>query len=428
MADARWKVKPKGFATIKKGGYWVKPQASPSAPLTSAPTGGTAATSTRTAARNKLQPREYVGSEGVIGSWKSEPRLNPDQYEWTLNPENNRWFARPRNELTGLDPQSRADVGAFDRTTGAQQQRVQEVYDQYATQAGADRDAGAAAFGSLAKLSGAGYQAPVQGQASGPYGAVQGASLAPAQAALPGVMAQGAQEGSAAQRMSSLFGLSQLPTLARAEGATALERYTADRTKNRGELIGGYRQQASESAAAAAEQKFNQQKLAADLRGQNLTHLGKVLSGETQVKTASIRANTARDDRSAKLLIEAQKLRNQADIARENNNTKRSVALMKRAEVKEKEAAKAKGPKVSDQRAWAKRAREMWDGIPRSVTDEQGNKVTEYLQYDVNEIIRELQAQGASRGQAIKIARQISGNATAGAPATVSGVRSAVGF
>lgn len=426
MAVARWKVKPKGFATIKKGGYWIKPQAS--APATGAPRGGTSATSTRTAALNKLQPREYVGSEGVIGSWKKEPRLNPDQYEWTLNPENKRWFARPRNELTGLDPQARADVAGFDRTTGAQQQRIQDVYSQYATQAASDRDAGAAAFGSLAKLSGAGYQAPVSGQASGPYGAVQAASLAPAQAARPGVMAQGAQEGSAAQRMSTLFGLSQLPTLARAEGATALERFSADRTKNRGEMISGYRQQAGEAAASAAEQQFNQQRLAADLRGQNLDHLGKVISGRTTVATANIRANTATQDRSAKLATEAAKLRNQAQIARDNNMTKRAIALDKRAAAKTKEAAKAKGPRVTDQRAWAKRARDMWDGIPRTVTGENGERVTEYLQYDVNEIIRELQAQGASRAQAIKIARLVSNQQDAGAPATTGGVARAVGF
>jgi len=420
--EARWKVKPKGFATIRKGGYWIRPQAS--APASGTPTGGTAATSTRTAALNKLQPREYVGSEGVIGSWKKEPRLNPDQYEWTQNPDNGRWFARPRNELTGLDPQARADVGAFDRTTAAQQQRIQDVYSQYATQAAADRDAGAQAFGTLANLSGAGYQAPVQGQASGPYGSIAPAGVSAAQQQLPGVMAQGAREGSVAARASTLFGLSQLPTVARDTGAQQLQKFTTDRTANRGELISGYREQAGEAAAAASEQQFNRQKLAAELRSQNLSLLGKKIGASTTLQTAGIRANTAKDDRAAKLATDAAKLRTQAQIARERNLTSRANTLDNLAAKKEKEAAKAKGPKTTDQRAWAKRAREMWDGIPRSVTGEDGKKVTEYLQYDVNEIIRELQAQGATRAQAIKIARLVSNQQ----PATVSSVTSSLGF
>lgn len=51
----------------------------------------------------------------------------------------------------------------------------------------------------------------------------------------------------------------------------------------------------------------------------------------------------------------------------------------------------------------------MWDGIPRKVQGPDGKSVTEYLQYDYAEIVRELQAMGAPKARATKIARQITG-------------------
>jgi len=417
MAEARWKAKPKGFATIKKGGYWVKPQREVSAPRGGTPRGGTASTTTRTAALNKLPPRDYVGSEGLIGSWKKEPRLNPDQYEWQLNPENNRWFARPRTETTGLDFQQRADLSAFDRQTGAQSERIGEAYSNYATQASADRDAGAKAFGTLANLSASGYTDATSGSAPGPYGAVQGRPLSQAEQALPGVLAQGARESNAAAGAQSLFALSQIPTLARDAGVTAQSGYTATRQGQRSEFLSSARETAEIKAAALS-------KTHSDLRAQNLSLLGKKIGAGTTLKTAKIRANTAKNDRAAKLGIEAAKLRNQAEIARERNLVSRANTLDNLAAKKEAAAKKAKKASLTPatQRAWTKRAREMWDGVPRTTTDANGDSVKEYVQYSSDEILRELMASGATRAQAIRIARLVTNHRSIGRPASPGAV------
>lgn len=423
---ARWKVKPKGFATVKRDGFWVRPKAART-PRSTTPKGGTVASSTRSAAVNKLVPREYAGSAGVIGGWSKEPRLNPDQYEWTQN-ESGRWFARPRTELTGLSSQQKADIGSFDAQTEAQKARITEAYNNYATQAGADRDAAAKSFEGLARLAGASYSAPVTGQASTPYGAVGTNPLSPAQQDQSTIAGTTASAGSAAQGGIAGFALSQLPTIARDAGLTALEKYTTDRQGQRKDLLSGYREAAAQAESDARDEDYKRQELAATLRGQNLGLISDKLGSDTSIATASIRADTATADRAAKLRTDAAKLRQQASIARERNLVSRANTLDRLATQKElaaKKAAKSKkGITQSDQRAWTKRARDMWDGIPRKVTGADGKQTTEYLQYDVPEIVRELMAMGASRAQALKVARLVSNKpdygTTAGANASVS--------
>lgn len=407
MAEARWAQKPKGFPTVKvrQDGkdWWVKPGTA-GAPR-SAPRGGTRAAQPRT----KLPPREYVGSPGLIGSWGKEPRLNPDQYEWTINPETGRWWARPRTELTGLSPQQRADIGQFDRTTEAQRQRITDVYNQYANQAAADRDQGAAALGRLANLSAAGFTDTVSGPVPGPYGQAPGPSLSQAERALPGVLAQGAREGQAAQSAQTIAALNQLPTVARSEGLTAAERFAAERLGQRQEAIGGYREQQAKAAEAAAEQAFRNRQLQATLA---------IAQGGQAVDLEGIRSRerVAGQDRVAKLKAERARLATQYRIAQERNLTSRANTLDRLIAQKDQQIAKAQADrakqrrlKPSDLRALTKRAREMWDGIPRTITDEQGQRRTEYLQYSFSEIVRELQAMGAPRARAMKIARQVTG-------------------
>jgi hypothetical protein len=407
MSQARWAQKPKGFATVKvrQDGkdWWVKPGTA-GAPR-STPPGGTPAAQRR----NRLPPREYVGSPGLIGSWGRQPRLNPDQYEWTINPETGRWWARPRTELTGLSPQQRADIGQFDRTTEAQRQRITDVYNQYAQAAAADRDAGAAALGKLANLSAAGFTDTVSGPVSGPYGQAPGPSLSQAERALPGVLAQGAREGQAARSAQTIAALNQLPTVARSEGLTAAERFLAERLGQRQEAIGGYREQQAKAAEARAEQAFRNRQLQATLA---------IAQGGQAVDLEGIRSRerVARQDRLAKMKAERAKLATQLRIARENNLTSRANTLDRLIAQKDQQIAKAQADrakqrrlKPSDLRALTKRAREMWDGIPRTITDEQGQRRTEYLQYNFAEIVRELQAMGAPRARAMQIARQVTG-------------------
>lgn len=414
---ARWKRKPTGFKTVRRGGWWVRPEDA------ATPRGGRAAPTTRSGATNRLVPREFTGSEGVIGPWRREPRLDPSRYETTTN-EAGRFFARPRTEFTGLDPQAVADIRGFDATTEAQRQRIREAYDAYAAAAASDASAGAQNLGTLAKLSAAGFTAPISGEASGPYGAVAARPLSHAETALPGVLSQGAREESAARSAQTIAALNQLPTIARSEGLSASERMAAERGGQRSELLSGYRQQAAESAAAEQEAQFERQKLSATLRGQNLSHLGRVLSGETQVATTKLREQGKTKDRAARLRIEAARLRQQAAIARERNLVSRANTLDRLAVQREAAAKKeAKKQKLSssDLRALTKRAREMWEGIPRTVTDEQGKRRTEYLQYDFSEIVQELMAMGAPRSRALSIAGKITGK-RAVAPERVPGL------
>lgn len=410
--QARWRKKPSGVATVRRGKWWV--------PKDSTPAGGTAAATTRTQAQNRLVPREFAGDPTVFGNWKYEPRLNPDQYEWTQN-EFGRFFARPRNELTGLPSYARADVKGFDAQTGAQQQRITDAYNAYATQAAQDAAAGAANLGSLASLSGQGFTDTISGSASGPYGQVAPTSLSQAERALPGVLSQSARQGSAAQSAQTIAGLNQLPTLARAQGLTAGEQYTTQRQGQRSDLIQGYRKQQSDAEAAAAETDFKNQQLQATLaiaQGEQAnTRRGQTLS-----------AQTADKDRSAALYKEAARLRQEAQLARENNKLQRWKTLMSQADAKQKAGDKAKVSN-SDLRQMTKRAREMWDGVPRTVTedytDANGNAKTrnrtEYVQYNFTEIVRELMAMGAPRSRATAIARQVTGNATGTLPSSAAG-------
>ena len=410
MAAARWKQKPTGFTTVRKDGWWVRPGDASARPA------GTPAAAPRSAAVNKLVPREWQGSQGVLGGYTREPRLDPNRYEWTQNPENNRWFARPRTELTGLDPQMRADVASFDQQGNDQSARIQSSFDQFVREAEANRAATTAGLTGLAGAVGAGYM-----QSDPTAAALQGTTRATAQASALPVAAR----------------LSDAPLVARSEGVSRLQDFLGQRREQRAGLISDYRGQQAEAAAAQAE-------TAAELRNQNLTHLGKVLAGKVDVTVANTRAETATQDRAAKLRIAAEQLRSRADIARQNNQTSRANTLDKLAADREKaakKADKAKGPSQETRRMWGERAAEMWEGVPRTETErytekdasgatvEKTRQVTKYVQYNPNEIVRYLMAQGATRAQALKIMRQVTGQANAGNPtAPVSpGNSSAVG-
>jgi hypothetical protein len=321
MAE-RWRERPTGFSTVRRGNWWVRPgQATAPVP------GGRAAAAPRSAAINRLVPREWTGSEGILGSYAREPRLDPNRYEWQQNPENNRWFARPRTELTGLDPQARADVAAFDSQGQQQSTRIQSSFDQFVQEAEANRAQTTAGLTGLAGAVGAGYM-----QSDPTAAALQGTSRAIASAsALP-----------AAAR------LSDAPLVARSEGISRLQDFLGQRREQRAGLISGYRQQQAEAEAARAER-------AAELRGQNLQHLGRVLTGETQLATANIRAETATQDRAAKLRIAAETLRNRAEIARANNQTSRANALDRLAAQREEAARKEQAKRNTNRKEIARR-------------------------------------------------------------------------
>lgn len=386
--NARWEVKPKGFATVQRTidgkKWWVRPgtvpASGPNAPIPGttgggAPSGGRVATTTRTQARNRLVPREWVGSEGLIGSWAKAPRLDPTAWETMQNPENDRWFARPRTELTGMSPDQVATVRAYDRDTAAQGSRIDQSFAQWVQEAGQNAQQGSAALTGLAGVIGTGYTGD-------PTGAV---------------LSEAARASTGAGVAPIVANLQRLPALARDAGLTARQAWDSDRGAGRRDLIQGINQGRAEAAEAEADR-------AAELRGQELEHLGKLAGLQTDLDVAGIRADTAAADREARVSM------NDADNATSRANAE---ARLRAQEAKDAKAKGRKPPTANDIRQWAKRARAMWDGVPRTVTGDDGKSRTEYIQYDSGEILRELIAMGATRARAVKIVRQITGDMTA---------------
>lgn len=371
----RWKVKPQGFATVKVDGWWQKP-GEPNAPLPTvgaaaprAPRGGTTSTVSAAARRNGQVPREWVGSEGLIGNWAKEPRLNPDQYEFLQNPDTKRWWARPRNELTGLTPGQRADVQGFDRQTTAQQARIDQAYADFVAQSGQNAAAGQQALTGLTALTGSGYSGD-------PTGAV---------------LSEAARKQAGAGVAPIIADLSRMPGIARESGITASTGFAAERGQQRTELLQGIRETEAELETANADR-------AAELRGQELESLGRAAGLKNDLDIAQLRADSDAADRASRERM------NDADNATSQANTE---ARIRAAEKKDAKKKGRKPPTANDIRQWAKRARIMWNGEPTGRKDDEGNAL--FANYEPEEIIRELMAAGATRKRAVSIVRNITG-------------------
>lgn len=372
----RWKVKPQGFATVKVDGWWQKP-GEPNAPAPTvggpasprAPQGGTTSTVSAAARRNAQAPREWVGSEGLIGNWAKAPRLNPDQFEFLQNPDTKRWWARPRDELTGLGTQARADIRGFDRQTTAQQARIDAAYGQFVAESGQNAQAGTAGLQGLTALTGSGYSGD-------PTGAV---------------LSEAARKQAGAGVAPMIADLARMPGIAREAGITASTSYAADRGNTRAETISGYRTAASEAASAEADR-------AAELRGQELESLGRAAGLKNDLDIANIRADSDAADRASRERM------NDADNATSVANAE---ARIRAAEVKDAKKKGRKPPTANDIRQWAKRARTMWNGENTGRKDDEGNPL--FANYAPQEIIHELMAAGATRKRAVAIVRNITG-------------------
>ena len=401
----RWKVKPKDIPVVKKTikgqDWWVrKPGAAVGTVSGGRPAGGTTTTTRRGAAVNKLVPREWTGTEGLHpGSWGKQPRLNPDEWEWQQNPENQRWFARRRTELTGLPTQARADIKGYDAQTAAQQGRIQGAYDQFVAESRANAAAGQSALTALSGAAGAGYSA------ADPTAAVLG---------------QAARQQAVGVAAPTVAAFGRAPDLARSAGVSALEQFGTSAARAAPRRSADYREQMSEAAEA-------QREAAATMRGQNLTLLGLLGGQQTQLALGQMQATTTRrgQDVTAQTAqqgnlldysVGVQKLANQAQIAREKNQTSRANSLDKLLAKRMAAEDKARGGKASnaDLRQWTKRARAMWEGIPTGEKDPQNKPIL--AQYDRAEIIRELMAMGASRRRALQLFQSVAGGALS--PAT----------
>lgn len=66
---------------------------------------------------DQRRPDDLIGVEGVRGGYKKPPRVNPENWVIHQGRFGESYFIEPRTELTGLDPQMRRDVRAYDAET-----------------------------------------------------------------------------------------------------------------------------------------------------------------------------------------------------------------------------------------------------------------------------------------------------------------------
>ena len=390
----RWKEKPTGFTTVKVDGWWQKP-GEPNAPAprvggggSRAPRGGTTSTTSAAARRNALVPREWVGSEGLIGNWARAPRLDPTRFETLKSEETGRWWARPINELTGLTPGQKADVRGFDRQTSAQQARIDAAYADFVAQSGQNAAAGQQALTGLTALTGSGYSGD-------PTGAV---------------LSEAARKQAGAGVAPMIADLARVPGVAREAGITASTSFAAERGQQRDEKLSGIRQTQAEIDQANADRR-------AELRGQELESLGRAAGLQNDLDIASIRADSDAADRASREAMNAD------DNATSRANAEARIRAAEKADAKKKGR---KPPTSNDIRQWAKRARAMWDGVNTGRKDDQGNPL--FANYEPDEIIRELMAAGATRKRAVSIVRNITGMANVGVPANYPDVAGSFRF
>ena len=359
---------------------------------------------------NTYLPLDVIGDDSVIGPYKAPPNVNPSEYE-VLPTRDGRYVARPRTELTGLDPQQVADVRDFDARTTAQTSRIDQAYKAFADAARKDADAGAVRLGNLAQSAGAGFQ--------GIPNPTRGRSMAEQQQTANN--ARAALQSAVAENTTAVSRANRLPTVAGAAGLSALERFSLARQDQRSDVLRSFRESnaelAARAAAARAEQEQFRQTLAAQLRGQDIGLIGQQISGQVDLAQSQITARGKAADRALEARKTAATLRQQAEIARANNQTARAKILSDRANKQAEIAARleqSRRDKLPSMAAALKEARSLAAGQNlRSATradvlngdaGDVGERIADNV-YEPLEIYEYMRSQGFTDQQAIQIVR-----------------------
>lgn len=358
--------------------------------------------------RDKRLPNELIGVEGVRRFHpRINPRLNPEDYRIVRNAAGFQ-FAVPRSETDGLHMQQRTDLATLDRRNTAQQSRIEAAYAQLGRQARTDAQTGSSALAALAQASTAGLSGlPLTGARS------------VAERDRAGQIGRAAAESATAANTMGVSRLNRLPTVIDAQGRTAIEQFAAQAQADRQSLLQRYREQNAAEAAQAqqlrAEQEAQQRQLALELRGQNLGLIGKQITGQASLQRAKIGAEQKALDRESRLRIEAARLEQQAALARENNQTKRAIALMNAAEKRRTAANKARNVSFKE---GMKIARQLYNGsnprqaskgdVSAGIADYEGQQIFSN-QHSPTEIYQQLIATGFTRAQAGRIVKGVTG-------------------
>lgn len=412
----RWKQKPKGIPADrveKRGGwYYLKPKAQ------------TGATTTRPPKppRRIGPPNAFIGDPGLHpGSWLKPPRLNPDQWEVQQNPDDKRYYARRVTELTGLDPGGRQQVQQYDARTESQAGHIGRVFNEGADRAVQDSAAGVQALGQFAQLAGTSVN-------PGDPTAEKLAGLS--------------QASAAARNAPQAAFLTSIPSVIRSQGGTEATTFRALRGDDRNTLIADIRQSQAEAAQAEAERAYNQQRIAAQVRSDNLSLLGRLagIDADTQQQLISSQTsllNNTQDNETSILNTGTTQAgaNARADLAAQtstNNNIRTNTTSARNTDVRtaaqrRRDAARARARAreitPATRRAWAKIARDLSAGRQEKVpvgeepifgVDENGKRIQtgtkpvygyRQVRYSYREIVEALLAAGAPGKEAIRIAQ-----------------------
>lgn len=359
----KWDVEQRGgwfYATPKPKKGKAKPAATP---------------------KPKLPPLEFLGDPSLRGSYKKEPALNPNEWLSTQG-RDGRWYAVRQTELTGLGPQYTAQVKAYDTQTQGQGQRIQQAYDAQANDAQAREAVNRQALADYARNTGV-VQNP-----NDPTAVAVGRAMG--------------QSNAAAGGPEVVRGL-DLPTVLRASGASALERFRAQRSTDRTAMLTGMR-------SAIAEETAARDKAAADLRDQNLRTLVALSGQDASTQRALLSGNVQLAGQQA--ANDRAQLASQTSIqntqTREAGQDRRTAANIEAARRKNAAALKAKGFTPETRRMLSDSALKMVRGV--SVTQPDGTKGI--LKYSYKEVYDWLVSAGAPP----KAARQIAIGAGATPP------------
>ena len=319
------------------------------------------------AQKPKLPPLEFLGDPSLRGSYKKEPALNPNEWLSTQG-RDGRWYAVRQTELTGLGPQYTAQVKAYDTQTQGQGQRIQQAYDAQANDAQAREAVNRQALADYARNTGV-VQNP-----NDPTAVAVGRAMG--------------QSNAAAGGPEVVRGL-DLPTVLRASGASALERFRAQRSTDRTAMLTGMR-------SAIAEETAARDKAAADLRDQNLRTLVALSGQDASTQRALLSGNVQLAGQQA--ANDRAQLASQTSIRNTDANNasaeRRTLANINAARAKEAKKIKAKGWTPESQRLLAEKAEKMTKGIP--ITRMVDGKATKDVYvYDWHEIVKYLISAGA---------------------------------
>lgn len=349
--------------------------------------------------RLSLLPREFIGREGVVGPFKAQPRLPDSEWVFAVN-DRGRFFAARRDELEGLTPDQRFQVGVFDRRGSARRTQVDQSYDRLSENLGTQQTETRDQLASLGSLIGA--DSPEAFQAA--------READPHAGAAQDIQSQINESRGTQAATDAALAVGQVAdrrTFAENERAIALADIDSRLEASRAELVEAYRTNNQERAQAAAERALEEQmrrdELNLQLRGQEID----LLSTRIQERGRNTRADVESADRAADRLADIQttraKLENQLVIARLNGQVRLEAQIQSDIAALEREehrTARESGKERNRRGRQRNAAYREWVGEVEEAVREDPDAVS------TTDVLSGGLTRGFTPGQVVKVLRQ----------------------